>query len=86
MSDSQSQHDLETIQIKQQLINQLPSGCREVGKNFFNCVEENVDIFTKELVNPQNMSYEELERSINDKVIPICLEKFPVQKCVDQNP
>lgn len=75
--------DAETQQIKKQLIEELPLACREMGANFFNCVEENMEKISGEFT--ENMSYEEVEKKISERVIPLCIQKYDVQKCVEDN-
>ncbi len=76
-----SQQDMETQDIRQQLINELPESCRGVGKNFFDCVESTV----QELNLSANTTYDEMETIINQKVIPVCIEKYDIEKCLESN-
>lgn len=84
MSNNQNMEDQEAREIKNSLLNQLPSQCRDLGNKFFDCIEDQT---AKELSirgNPDNMSYEDLEKIINEKVLPTCSTQFDVEKCVNE--
>ena len=67
--------------IQQELINQIPIECREIGKKFFECIaNSSEDIIKSTDVN----SYEQLEKIIEEKIFPICIEKYDLEKCVEQ--
>lgn len=77
--------DQEAKEIKNTLINQLPQQCREIGVKFFDCIEEQTGKELNLRGNSENISYEELEQIINEKVLPVCSSKFDVEKCFNEN-
>jgi len=85
MSSNQGLEDQEAMEIKNSLINQLPSQCRELGIKFFNCIEEYTTKEIQSRPNSDNISYEDLEKIISEKVLPVCSSKFDVEKCFNEN-
>lgn len=77
--------DQEATEIKNSLINQLPEKCRDIGEKFFNCIENQTGKELQSKGNPENISYEELEKIINEKVLPICSSTYDVEKCINEN-
>ncbi len=83
MSKNQNSKALMDInkEITNQMINQISLNCREIGMNYFKCVENNVNEIKNVL--PKDISYEEILKTISEKIIPSCIEKFDVQKCMN---
>ena len=74
--------DLNPNDIRMQLVNDLPLECRDLGKNFFECIETKMDEM-QHLLTP-NISYEDLDKFVNEKVLPQCAEKYDVASCVNK--
>jgi len=85
MSNDQGFEDQEAREIKNSLINQLPEKCKDIGKNFFECIENQTANEINSKPNPENITYEELEKIINEKVLPICSSKYDIEKCFNEN-
>ena len=55
--------------------------CRGVAKNFFDCVEEK----TQNIDFKNAKSYEEVEKDLNEKFIPGCMETYNLEGCLQLN-
>ena len=76
-------NDQESQEIKKALIEQLPNECRSLGLKFFECIEEET---SKQLPSSgENTSYEEVEKLINNSIIPICISQYNIEDCVNKN-
>jgi hypothetical protein len=62
---------------RQIILNHLVPECRQIGKNFFECVENHI---TASSLN--NTKPEELERKVNDIFVPDCMKKFNLEECL----
>jgi len=60
------------------VVNSLPEECREVGRNFFNCLE------TKYKEN-NHLNDQQLEESLNNNIIPFCLSQFNLEECLSKD-
>ena len=54
--------------------------CRSIANNFFNCIENNLIPFNKD---GKNYSYEELEKDLNERVIPMCMKQYDLNSCLN---
>ena len=64
--------------IKQDLIDSIPSQCRSIASNFFNCVETDLN----KKLNGNSFSYEDAEHYLSTKTIPSCTSKFNLEDCL----
>ena len=55
--------------------------CRTIANNFFNCIENNLIPFNKD---GKNYTYDELEKDLNERVIPFCLNKYNLNECLNK--
>ena len=55
--------------------------CRGVAKNFFDCIEEK----TQNIDFKSATSYEEVEKDLNEKYIPACMETYNLEGCLQLN-
>lgn len=55
--------------------------CRSVARNFFDCVEEK----TQNIDFRNAKSYEEVEKDLNEKFIPACMETYNLEGCLQLN-
>ncbi len=55
--------------------------CREIANKFFNCIEENLKPYGKD---GKLLTYKELEKDLNDRVIPFCLNKHNLNECLNK--
>lgn len=73
---SQNQKD----QLKMDVVNSLPEACRELGKNFFDCLELKAQ-------DAMNLNYndKQYESFMNDSALPQCLNEYNLEDCLVKN-
>jgi hypothetical protein len=64
---------------RQLIVNQLIPECREVGNNFFQCVEKRL-----ETLDPKLTKYEDVERKIEESFLPECMKSFNLEECLNK--
>jgi hypothetical protein len=64
---------------KDLILNSLNPNCRTVGSKFFSCVEENMKMFDN-----KKISFEDLEREVNNSILPKCTKEFNLEACLKQ--
>lgn len=64
---------------KELALNGIIPECREIANNFFNCIEENLKPYGKD---GTLLTYKELEKDLNERVIPFCLNKYNINECL----
>lgn len=74
MSSNPVENDQE---LKNMVLNSLPEQCRQIGKNFFDCLELKAK-------DAQNLNYNEqqFEAFMNNSGIPKCLSDFNLEECL----
>lgn len=55
--------------------------CRGTAKNFFDCIEEK----TKDINLDNPKSYQDVEKDLNEKYIPACMEIYNLEGCLQLN-
>ena len=70
----------EIDQTKKDVINSLPEQCREVGKSFFDCLENKAQ-------DAQNLNYNEkqYESFMSESAVPKCLTEYNLEECLVKN-
>ena len=53
--------------------------CKVIAEQFFNCIEENLKPYGKD---GTLLTYKELEKDLNERVIPFCLNKYNINECL----
>jgi hypothetical protein len=67
-------------QARQFIVNQLVPECREIGNNFFSCLEKRIAT-----LDPKTTSYEEMEKKMGESFIPECMKTFDLDSCLNKN-
>jgi hypothetical protein len=62
---------------RQIILNQIVPECRQIGKNFFECIEGHISSSTLNNIKP-----DELERKVNEIFVPDCMKKFNLEECL----
>jgi hypothetical protein len=62
---------------KQIILNQIVPECRQIGKNFFECIENHISSTSL-----NNIKTEDIERKVNEIFVPECMKKFNLEECL----
>ena len=55
--------------------------CKVIAGQFFNCIEENLKPYGND---GKLLTYKELEKDLNERVIPFCLNKYNLNECLNK--
>ena len=64
---------------RQLILNQIVPECRQVGKSFFECVENQISNLY-----PKDVKYEELEKKVSDFIVPDCMKRYNLEECLSK--
>lgn len=62
------------------VVSSLHEKCREVGSNFFNCVESKI----MGLPNDNKMQYAEMEKKMTNEFVPSCMKQYDLESCLNK--
>jgi hypothetical protein len=65
---------------KNLVIDSLVPECRDVGRNFFNCVETSL----MGLTSKANTDYAEIEKKMINEFVPKCMTKHDLESCLQK--
>jgi hypothetical protein len=67
-------------ELKNMVINSLPEACRNVGREFFDCLE-----LKSQEAQSSNLNEKQFEEFMNNTAIPKCLSEFNLEECLVKN-
>ena len=73
-----SKHNSEDL--KKLVIESLPQECREIGSNFFSCLED-----TSNQAQISNLNEKQFETFMTETAVPQCLKEFNLEECLAKN-
>ena len=61
-------------------VESLPIQCKQIGLNFFNCVEEKVLILSSDI----SLNHASIETKMINEYVPECMVKFNLEECLQK--
>jgi hypothetical protein len=65
---------------RQLIVNQIIPECRDIGNNFFQCLEKKL-----EKVDAKTTKFDQIEKMLNEGFIPECRNSFNLEECLKKN-
>jgi hypothetical protein len=62
---------------RQIMINLIVPECRDIAKNFFQCLENKI-----ERLDPKTTKYEDMEKKLNETFVPECMNSYNLEDCL----
>lgn len=81
MTDKDTSKNLESSssnEAKNVAIESLPVQCKQIGLNFFNCVEEKVLQLSSDI----SINHASIESKMINDYVPECMKKFNLEDCL----
>lgn len=80
MSDIEKFQNASAEEAKKIVLDSINPNCKEVGNNFFTCIESRL----LSLTNSANANYSDIEKKMVSEYTPQCMTKFNLEDCLSK--